>query len=662
MAHPYAKLFEPIQVGKLKIKNRTSMAPMGLVARADGDGGFSETTQAYYVERAKGGVGLIITGICSVNYNEILDRGLPCPTHNPLMFNVSTAEMNEKIHAQDSKIFLQLTGGLGRSAIPDLVKTNYAPSDDTNRFAPQVPHRAMTIEEIKGLIADFAKSAAIGKKCGFDGVEVHAVHEGYLLDQFAISCYNRRTDEYGGDLRGRLKIATDIVAAIKKVCGEDYPVSLRFSVKSFMKGLRQGALPGEEFEEYGKDLEEGLEAAKILVEAGYDMLNVDVGTYDSWYWNHPPMYFEKGMYRDYARKVKEVVDVPIILAGRMDDPQMAVDAIDDCCDIISYGRPLLADAYLVEKIRKMETDDIRPCLSCHDGCMGRIAHGLPLSCAVNPVCGRENVYGISPAMDKKKVLIIGGGLAGMESARVCALRGHTVTLMEGSDKLGGQILPGSVPDFKKDDRQLIKWYEKQIKDAGVEIKMNTRADAALVQNFGADAVIIATGSTPINIDLGSGTPVVSAEDVLLGKKEVGENVVFIGGGLVGCETALWLQNQGKKTAIVEMLPMICGGPHNMPFMNWDMLKDLLIYNKVNLLTSSKVKSIGDNQVVVETPNGEKNLPADTVVLAVGYKSNSALYDELNKNLEVPLYNLGDSREVHNIMSAIWDAYEVARSI
>ncbi|MGL5686258.1 MAG: FAD-dependent oxidoreductase, partial [Vagococcus fluvialis] len=373
MKKEHEKLFEPLKIRNLEIKNRISMAPMGLVGYADSDGGFNKNAQNYYIERAKGGTGLIITGMCSVDYNEVLDRGVPCPTNNPIMFSMSTKAMNEKIHAYDSKIFLQLTGGLGRSGIPGLFKKAIAPSENMNRFDTRIKHEEMTYEEIQTWIQNFIQSAVIAKESGFDGVEIHAVHEGYLLDQFALSIFNQRKDEYGGDLKGRLKVAIDIVQGIKKACGSDFPVSLRYSVKSFMKGLRQGALPGENFDEAGRDYDEGLEAAKILEAAGYDVLNVDAGTYDSWYWNHPPMYFEEGMYREFGRKVKAVVSIPVILAGRMDNPDVAIDALNGCCDMVSYGRPLLADSELPNKIKMEQFEDIRPCLSCHDGCMGRIA-------------------------------------------------------------------------------------------------------------------------------------------------------------------------------------------------------------------------------------------------------------------------------------------------
>lgn len=661
MSSKYQKLFETLTVGKLTIKNRIAMAPLGMIAMADPCGGFSENAQEYYVERAKGGTGLIITGVTNVNYNEMEPLVMPCAAYNPLMFMKSCAPMNERIHAYDSKIFLQLTGGFGRVAIPHLMKNAIAPSKQENRWDPSVHHKAMTIDEIKELIASFVTCAVVAKESKFDGVEIHAVHEGYLLDQFAIALYNKRTDEYGGDLRGRLKLATDIVKGIKAACGDDFPVSLRYSLKSFVKGIRHGALPGEDFVELGKDIAEGVEAAKILVEAGYNLLNVDAGTYDSWYWNHPPMYFEKGMYRDFGKILKQNVNVPIILAGRMDNPEMACEALGTCCDIIGYGRPLLADPYLPEKIKTERLEDIRPCLSCHQGCLDRLAHGLPLSCAVNPACGREKSLAITPTGEKKNVLIIGGGLAGMETARVCAIRGHKVTLVEKSDKLGGNIIPGCVPDFKEDDRALLKWYDVQLGKLPVEIKLNCAADKELIEKSDADVVIFATGSTPVKLDFGGKNHVCTADELLKGIEKAGENIVVVGGGLVGCETGLWLRQQGKNVTIVEALPEILGGGEDMCFANYDMLRDLLVFNKIDVYRSSTITAVNDASVTVKTPKGEKEIKTDTVMVAVGYRPQKGLYDIMTDSNKI-VYNVGDSRNVHNIMYAIWDAYQLAREL
>lgn len=658
----YKELFEPIQINKLQLKNKTSMAPMGPVGYADPYGGFNQRLQDYYVERAKNNVGLIITGICSVDLGieGIPSNGLPSPTKNPLAFIHSTYPMNERVHAYDSKIFLQLTGGLGRSALPGFVSNPIAPSEQENRFDPSMTHREMTKEEIQNLIQKFVMSAAIAKKAGFDGVEIHAVHEGYLLDQFAIALFNKRTDEFGGSLENRLRVSTEIVKGIKKVCGPDFPVSLRYSLKSCMKGLRQGGLPGEEYIEAGKDVEEGIEAAKLLVNAGYDLLNVDAGTYDSWYWNHPPAYFEDGMYREFGEALKKEVDVPIILAGRMDDPAMAIEALGKSCDIVSYGRPLLADPEFITKIKFDRLDEIRPCVGCHEGCLGRIANA-PVSCAVNPSCGREKIYDLAPALQKKKVLVVGGGVAGMEVARVSALRGHTVTLCEKSNQLGGNLIPGGVPAFKRYDRKLVAYYQRQLELLNVDVQYNATVDRDTVESYNADILVTATGSTPRIITIPGDKSAVTADQVLLDQAAVGENVVVIGGGLVGCETALWLAQKGKKVAVVEMQKEILGGHGALPHMNHDMLVDLLAFHNIDIYKNASVVDSSEESVQVKQEDQTLELTADTVITSVGYVENNTLYEEF-KDLNLPVHNIGDSSKVHNIMYAIWDAYELARNL
>lgn len=659
----YQELFTPAKIGKVELKNKLSMAPMGPVGYAGALGEFNQRLQDYYVERAKGGIGLIITGICSVDteIEQLSKPGLPCPTTAPLAFIHAAYQMNERIHAYGTKIFIQLTGGLGRSALPGFAAKCIAPSENGNRFDPNVIHREMTKEEIDNLIKKFVMSAVISKKAGFDGVEIHAVHEGYLLDQFAIPLFNRRTDEYGGSLENRLRVATTVVKGIKAACGADFPVSLRYSLKSCMKGLRQGGLPGEEYQEAGRDIEEGIEAAKILAEAGYDALNVDAGTYDSWYWNHPPMYFEEGMYREFGKLVKENVSIPVILAGRMENPDLAIDALKTgCCDIIGLGRQLLTDPYYPEKIRRGRLDEVRPCLGCHEGCLGRIGNA-PVSCAVNPACGREEIYGLTPAVKARKFLVVGGGPAGMESARVLAERGHQVTLCEKSGELGGNLVPGSKPQFKRYDRALINWYQTQLKKLGVKVLLDTAVSAETVDSYQADEVIVATGSTPVELKFGGAKKPAAASEVLLGHVKPGKKVVIIGGGLVGCETGLWLAQQGAEVTVLEILPVILGGPGAMPHMNHFMLEDLLKFHKVKIMTRTKVTSIDEGSVSYENADGNRQIPADTVISAVGYKENNSLYESL-KNSDMIVHNIGDSQKVHNIMYSIWNAYELTRSL
>ncbi|AGX42515.1 FAD-dependent oxidoreductase [Clostridium saccharobutylicum] len=661
----YKKLFEPIKIGNCEIKNRFALAPMGPLGLADSEGGFNQRGIDYYTERAKGGTGLIITGVTFVD-NEVEEHGMPncpCPTHNPVQFVRTGREMTERIHAYNSKVFLQMSGGFGRVTIP----TNLgefppvAPSPIQHRWLDKTC-RELTVEEIKSIVEKFGDGAFNAKRAGFDGVQIHAVHEGYLIDQFAISLFNHRTDEYGGSLENRLRFAREIVEEIKKRCGQDFPVTLRYSPKSFIKDLRDGALPGEEFVEKGRDLDEGVKAAKLLVEYGYDALDTDVGSYDSWWWSHPPMYQEKGLYRPYAKLMKETVDVPVICAGRMDDPDMALEAVENgTCDMISLGRPLLAEPDYVNKLRSNNCKSIRPCISCQEGCMGRVQHYSMLNCAVNPQACREKDNALTPIIKKKKVLIVGGGVAGCEAARVLALRGHEAVLYEKSDRLGGNLIPGGAPDFKEDDIALADWYANTLKDLNVEVKLNSIVTKDLILSSKADTVIIATGSTPKVFSLGDDEKVYTAADVLTQKKDCGDETVVIGGGLVGCETALDLAKKGKKVTIVEALDKLLALNGPLCSANSEMLQKLIPFNNIDVKTNSKVKKFSDGILEMETNNGIEKIKCDSVILAVGYKEENSLYKELE--FEIPeIYILGDARKVFNIMYGIWDAYEVANHI
>ena len=665
MNFKYKKLFTPVKIGKCEIKNRFAMAPMGPLGLADAEGGWNQRGIDYYTERAKGGTGLIITGVSFVD-NQVEEHGMPncpCSTHNPVHFVRTSREMTERVHAYGAKIFFQMSGGFGRVTIP----TNLgefppvAPSPIKHRWLEKTC-RELTKEEIRYIVEQFGKGAFNAKRAGFDGVQIHAVHEGYLIDQFAISLFNQRTDEYGGSLENRLRFAREIVEEIKKTCGEDFPVILRYSPKSFIKDFREGALPGEEFEEKGRDLEEGVEAAKLLVEYGYDALDTDVGSYDSWWWSHPPMYQEKGLYRPYAKLMKDTVEVPVICAGRMDDPDMALDAVENgITDMVSLGRPLLADPDYVNKLRAGKTADIRPCISCHEGCMGRIQEYSMLNCAVNPQACRERANAYAPVLAPKKVLIVGGGVAGCEAARVLAIRGHKPELFEKSDRLGGNLLPGGRPDFKEDDIALANWFAHTLEKMEVPVHLNTEITKEEILKSGADAVIIATGSTPRVISIGSGENVFTAADVLMDKADPGDSTVVIGGGLVGCETALWMAQNGKKVTIVEALDKLLAKNGPLCHANSEMLERLIPFNNIDVIMSSKATDYVDGVLTLETPDGVQTVECDSVILSVGYKENAELYKELE--FEIPeIYLLGDARKVANIMYGIWDAFEVANHI
>lgn len=661
----YSKLFSPIKIGNITIKNRFAMAPMGPLGLADANGGWNQRGIDYYVERAKGGTGLIITGVTF--FDQVVEKQdpttVPNPLYKPVNFVKTSREMTERIHAYGSKIFLQLSGGFGRVTIP----TNVG---DIPPIAPSaIPHRwldktcrAITVDEIHAIVKQFGEAAFHAKRAGFDGVQIHAVHEGYLIDQFAISMFNQRTDEYGGSLENRLRFAKEIVEEIKKTCGDDFPVTLRFSLKSMIKDWRVGALPGEDFEEKGRDTEEGLKAAKLLESYGYDALDTDVGTYDAWWWNHPPMYQKKGLYREYCKMVKEVVDIPVFCAGRMDNPDMALEAIENGeCDVIDLGRPLLADPDYCNKLRCGKITQIRPCISCHEGCMGRVASYSLLNCAVNPQAARERVNAYEPILKKKKVLIVGGGVAGCEAARVLAIRGHQPVVYEKGSRLGGNLIPGGAPDFKEDDIALADWYTNELNRLGVHVHLNTELNEEEIKTMDYDTVILATGSKPKVFSLGDDSHTYTAEQVLLKQKDAGKKTVVVGGGLVGCETALWLAQNGIHVTIVEALDKVMAVNGPLCAANKEMLEALLPFNGVEIITGAKVTEFANGEVKVDTKEGSKTIMSDSVILSVGYKEENTLYNNLQ--FDIPdLYLLGDAKKVSNIMYAIWDAFEVANHI
>jgi 2-enoate reductase len=658
----YANLFEPVRIGRLEIKNRFAMAPMGPLGLSDTEGAFNQKGIDYYVARAKGGTGLLITGVTFVD-NEIEKHAMPhvpCSTHNPVHFIRTAKEMTERIHAYDTKIFLQMSGGFGRVTVP----TNMgeyppvAPSAIPHRWMDKIC-RPLKISEIRYIVNMFGQGAFNAKRAGFDGVQIHAVHEGYLIDQFAISFFNHRTDEYGGSLENRLRFARQIVEKIKQTCGEDFPVTLRYSPKSFIKDYKSGALPGEAFEEKGRDIEEGIEAAKLLVAYGYDCLDVDVGSYDSWWWSHPPMYQKKGLFMPYAKLMKESVNVPVICAGRMDNPVTASQAIENgICDIVGLGRPLLADPDYVNKVMCNDVRSIRPCISCHEGCMGRVQTYSALNCAVNPQTCRERTAAYTPILKKKKVMIVGGGVAGCEAARVLATRGHAPVLFEQSDRLGGNLIPGGVPDFKEDDIALVNWYAYQLETLEVDVRLNTQVDASHILSGSYDAVLIATGSSPRIISLGDDDHVHTAEDVFLGKKNPGSRVLVAGGGLIGCELALWLAQQGRQVTIVEEMEKLLAVNGPLCHANSDMLEALIPHNGIKVHTGTRIQSFRDGKAVCTTTDNKVTINCDSVILAVGYDPDRSLYEEIR--FHIPnTYLLGDARRVANIMYAIWDAFEVA---
>ncbi len=656
----FEKLFEPVSIGKLDIKNRIAMAPMVPGGLVDRDGGPTQRAIDYYEERAFGGVGLIITGCTAVS--DLLEPRTTLMFVSPQTCS-SFSELAEAVHYYGARIFVQLTAGMGSVIVGPAIDAGFKPvsaSAIPAFWRPNVASRALTTDEVEGMVDAFGKAAELLKTGGIDGIELHG-HEGYLFDQFTTAIWNKRNDKYGGSLEDRLRFSIEVLNAIKDRAGKDFPVVYRYGLKHYMKGPGASALPHEDYVEVGRDVAEGLDMAKFLEKAGFDGLHVDAGSYESWYWAHPPMYQSHGCMVDMAAEAKKCVTIPIITVGRLGIPELAEKVVaEGKADIVALGRALLADPYWPKKAHQGNVEEIRPCIGCHDGCLYREMEALKhISCAVNPVTGNERLYTLGMVAQPQKVLIAGGGIAGMEAARVAAIRGCEVTLYEKGKKLGGHLIPGSVPDFKQDIKRLLDWYNIQLEKLGVEIRLQVELTPEFIKAEKPDKVIVATGSTPVVPNIpGVEKPIITTcIDLLLGKKKAGKSVVVIGGGLVGCETALWLANQGKKVSIVEILPEVPTG--DMCYANQLMLLDLLKNKKVEFMTNTSLEEVVDEGVkVIDRSFTKKTVRCDTVALALGLKPERELYESLRREC-TELYLIGDCREPHNIMQAIWDGYHIA---
>ena len=676
----YEALFTPWKIGNVEIKNRIVMCPMGGTSLFGwfelGGCHFDKEAAKLFLERANNNVGLIIPGIAPLR-DTFWGKWL---WQNPKMFDELKVFMDE-IHKTGAKLFVQLTAGMGRSwAITELVaplhKNKFTralvkpiidtshelacPSPQPSRWAHDIICPEMTVEQIHEIIEAFAKTAKLCKDAGVDGVEVHAVHEGYLLDQFAIEFFNKRTDEYGGSFENRYRFAAEVVKAIKESCGDDYPVSLRYSVESKMKGFCEGAMPGEKYTEVGRNMEESERAVKYLQDMGYDMLNADNGTYDSWYWAHPPMYMPENCNLEDVSHIKKFVDIPVVCAGRM-DAEVGAKAIEDRkIDAVGVARQFLADPEWVTKLIEDRVEDIRPCICCHSGCFNfssskghantqDLTDTMGLArCALNPETMQSKKYYVKPAAKAKNIAVIGGGIGGMEAAILCAKRGHTVTLYEKSDRLGGVFVAAAAPSFKEKDRALIKWYEREIgRYPSITVKMNTAVSD--VGSLKADEVIVATGATAKRPPIVGVDKTVDAIDYLLGNKAVGDNVTVIGGGLTGCEIAYDLYLNGKNPTIIEMQDDLITAK-GICLANTSYLRDFFKTNKVPVHLETSVSEVNENGVTVKHKDGSSEfIPSDSVILSAGYVPAPIT----NKGVHV----VGDAKAVGNLRTVIWGVWD-----
>jgi len=662
----YDALFQPMNIGGMKVKNRIVLCAMGIhsARMLNHDGSFTEDGKVYYETFAKGGAGLLVTGAMPVQnkFDVSHESAATMATAGPAYVQ-TMKEFTDRIHKYGAKVVTQLTAGSGRT-LPYFIaggRDLIAPSDDLPNFwDPSKKHRALTKEEIQVYIDGFGKGAKVAKEAGFDGVEIHAVHEGYLLDQFTQAFCNKRTDEYGGSLEGRLLFAKRIVETIKASCGQDYPVIMRYSVRSMMKGFNDGAIPGEDFVEVGRDLEESKKVAALLESYGYDALDADNGTYDSWWYAHPPVYMPEGCNLDDCAAIKPYVNIPVISAGRMENPELALDAIvSGKVDGIGLARQLLADPQWPNKLQNGQEEEIRFCIACHAGCLNQIFKGKDICCALNPAVAREVQYEIKSADQKKKVMVIGGGIGGMEAARISALRGHDVRLYEKTDKLGGMFIPAAAMSFKESDKKLIDWYERQMKKPGITIHMNTAVTEDLIRKENPDVVFLATGSSAkeLPVDGAGASYVLSAVDALNHPEKVKGAVVVIGGGLTGIEFAYDYAKNGGKVSVVEALDKILNV--DIAAANKNFLLAAVKFHNIDVYTDAKVESLANGQVTFMQNDEKKSLNADTVVVSIGYNSYKPLENALK---DKEFYVVGDAENVSNLMGAIWNAYEVAMKL
>lgn len=645
------KLFEPGKIGTMELKNRILMAPMGIGALAEPDGRLSERAIEYYTARARGGAGMIITGFTfvDVEIEKKMEKGLGVFVRADHPVHIQPfSELADAVHDFGARLCVQLTAGLGRVAYGGVMRGGHAraPSPSPCFWNPKFTAKALTAEEVEGLVRAFSMTALYLKLAGVDAVQLHG-HEGYLLDQFQTALWNRRTDQYGGDLDRRLAFPLEAVRAIKSRAGKDFPVIYRYGLVHHIEG--------------GRELPESLEMARRFEAAGVDALEADAGCYETWYWPHPPATQPRGCMADMAEAVRKVVNIPVIAVGKLGYPGLAESVLQDGkADFVCLGRALLADPEWPAKVKAGRRDEIRPCIGDHTGCLGRIFQGKSLSCTVNPAAGNERGLAVVPAEKPRSVLVIGGGPAGMEAAVTAARRGHHVRLWERRGELGGMLVPASVPEFKRDLRDLIAYLAGELHRRGVEVRLGTDASPAAVEGAGADAVVVATGARPAIPELPGREKkrVVTALDLLWKKEVAGGDVLVIGGGLVGCETALYLAGMGKRVSIVEILDRVCRDENPA---NRQHLVKLLADAGVRIFENASVSELTDEGGFVSAGGESRMVKADTVVTAVGMSAESALYDSLKDRLP-EVYRVGDCVRPRRVMEAIWEGYRTARLI
>ncbi len=643
------KLFTPIRIKSMELKNRVVMAPMcTLLANADGSA--SDRLIEYYEARAKGGAALISVEVAEVHPSSAFGIGeIGIASIYDDKFIPSWKRFCERIHAAGAKTSMQLHHPGRQFPALGPERPPWAPSvvPCPCPLCQDVPHQ-MTIAEIEEMVHAFGEGARRAKEAGFDAVEVHGAH-GYLIAQFMSSYANRRTDKYGGDLHSRMRFPMEILYAVRERVGPNFPIVFRLSADERVPG--------------GRTVEESVAIAPMLVAAGTDCLSITTGVYVNLYtYFVAPMAVPKGLNVDAAERVKKAVDVPIIVVGKLNDPLMAEQVLaQGKADLVAIGRGLLADPELPNKAAAGQFEDIRWCTACNQGCIYSFMNSFNLTCVVNPELTKERQMAITPVAKTKRVLVAGGGPAGMEAARVAALRGHDVTLYEKEPELGGQFRIATIPPAKQEIVPFLKYLSRQLDKAGVKVMLGEAVTASVVEKMKPDAVVVATGGKPLIPDIPgiNADNVVAAHDVLTSKAITGNKVLIAGGGMVGCETADFLAERGRHVTIVEMLPEIASDIAPGPKF---FLLQRLAEQGVRSVTSATIKKITADSVVIDREGKEETIGSmDTIVLALGVASLRELEDELKDKVN-EVYVIGDAKTPATAMEAIAAGAEIGRQI
>lgn len=637
----FNKLFTSGRIGDLEIKNRLIVPPM-LTEYASEDGRLTERYIRYYEEKAKGGWGLII---CEDNVVDPRGAGfkrIPGLWSDEIM--EEHKELVHRVHKAGAKIAVQVyhAGRESNSSITGFRPV--APSAIQDPTQPETPE-ALTTEEVKDLVEKFAQAIRRCKQVGYDAIELHGAH-GYLINQFVSPFSNKRTDEYGGNFMNRLRFPLEIIKRAKELAGEDYPIIYRISVDEMVEG---GLTP-----------EDTKVIAQILEEKGVAAIHASAGVYKSGAIVSAPTVVRTAIFSNYAEQIKKVVNIPVFAVNKIVQPHVAESLLKEGkADFIAMGRASIADPHLPNKVKEGRLDEILYCIGCWQGCQGKIAKQEAVSCLVNPATGKENEYQIKEANAKKKVMIIGGGPVGMEAAIVAAKRGHDVTLYEKESKLGGQWLLAAIPPGKELLNTLTVWQKGELIRAGVKIMLDIEVTPGLVKEKNPDEVIIATGASPVipSIPGAEKSHVYTANDILSGKVDLYGDIVVIGGGLVGAETAEHVAVHNHKATIIEMQSEIAADMVSAPrHFLMQSLKD----NCVDIHTNAKVLEIKDEGVLVQTNEGEKMIRANIVIMAIGSRSNNTIVGELEKDFKISV--IGDALEVGKAIDGMNKAYEVAMAI